>query len=57
MNEFHSEGVVETDYAELMKAVLVRLQESVRDNPNASNLVETALDYMFYLEDNRRVIL
>lgn len=50
-------GISEVDYATLMKEVLTRLRDSVGDNPNARNLVDTALDYMMYLEDNRRVIL
>ena len=47
------------DYAVLMRETLIRLQDEVAntDNPNLKNLVTTALDYLFYLEDNRRVIL
>jgi hypothetical protein len=51
------------DYAKLMKDVLLRLQDGINsadtalDIPNLNNLITTALDYMFYLEDNRRVIL
>ena len=61
MSELHEEkpqeSLVNTDYALLMKDVLLRLQDSVRGDSNATNLVNTALDYLFYLEDNRRVIL
>lgn len=56
-DEEMKEGVSEYDYAVMMKDILLRLRDSVRDNPNATNLVNTALDYMFYLEDNRRVII
>ena len=56
-DELPNEGLAQVDYASLMKEVLLRLRDSVGDNPNATNLVNTALDYLFYLEDNRRVIL
>jgi hypothetical protein len=50
-----------TDYAIKMKEVLVKLQDlleqDVYECENALNLVRTAQDYLFYLEDNRRVIL
>jgi hypothetical protein len=49
------------DYAEAMREVLNRLhdllQQDVFQTENAENLVQTAKDYLFYLEDNRRVIL
>lgn len=57
MSESPKEETIDTDYAVLMKDVLLRLREAVGDDPNARNLVTTALDYLFYLEDNRRVIL
>lgn len=56
-------GESPVDYAVLMRDVLIRLQEGISsadnalDIPNLNNLITTALDYMFYLEDNRRVIL
>ena len=53
-----------TDYAELMRDVLTKLQDglemleaTVIAVPNLINLTKTAQDYLFYLEDNRRVIL
>ena len=53
-----------TDYAELMREVLTKLQDglemldaSVIAVPNLINLTKTAHDYLYYLEDNRRVIL
>lgn len=53
-----------TDYAVLMKDVLVKLNDSVEmldatviQVPHLINLIKTANDYMFYLEDNRRVIV
>lgn len=59
-----NEAVSPVDYAVLMREVLTRLQDGINslsadviDITNLNNLVTTALDYMFYLEDNRRVIL
>jgi hypothetical protein len=53
-----------TDYAVLMKDVLIKMQDSVEmleatviQVPHLINLIKTANDYLFYLEDNRRVIL
>lgn len=53
-----------TDYAELMRDVLTKLHDglemldaSVIAVPNLINLTKTAQDYLYYLEDNRRVIL
>jgi hypothetical protein len=50
-----------TDYAELMRDVLTKLQDGLEvlelEVPNLINLTKTAQDYLFYLEDNRRVIL
>lgn len=53
-----------TDYALLMREVLTKLQDgletlnaTVIQVPNLINLTKTANDYLFYLEDNRRVIL
>ena len=53
-----------TDYAELMRDVLTKLldglemlEATVIAVPNLINLTKTAQDYLFYLEDNRRVIL
>lgn len=53
-----------TDYAELMRDVLTKLQDglemleaTVIAVPNLINLTKTAQDYLYYLEDNRRVIL
>jgi 5,10-methenyltetrahydromethanopterin hydrogenase len=49
------------DYAIMMKEVLIRLHDLLEqkgfDKANAMNLVKTAQDYLFYLEDNRRVII
>ena len=49
------------DYAVMMREVLIRLHDLLEqdkfDKDNAMNLVKTAQDYLFYLEDNRRVIL
>ena len=49
------------DYAVMMKEVLIRLHDLLEqkkfDKDNAMNLVKTAQDYLFYLEDNRRVII
>jgi len=39
------------DYAVLMKDILIRLRDSVGGNAHATNLADTALDYLFYLED------
>ena len=59
-----TEEVSPIDYAVLMKDILIRLQEGINNLdatvisvPNLQNLVHTALDYLFYLEDNRRVIM
>ena len=59
-----NEAISPVDYAVLMREVLTRLQDGINnlsadviDITNLNNLVTTALDYMFYLEDNRRVIL
>lgn len=53
-----------TDYAVLMRDTLTKIQDSVElldatviQVPHLINLIKTASDYMFYLEDNRRVIL
>lgn len=48
-----------TDYAVLMRDVLNRIQDEVEllEQPNLINLIKTAQDYLFYLEDNRRVII
>ena len=50
-----------TDYAELMRDVLTKLQDGLEmldtEVPNLINLTKTAQDYLYYLEDNRRVIL
>lgn len=53
-----------TDYAVLMRDVLTKLQDgletldaTVIQVPNLINLTKTANDYLFYLEDNRRVII
>jgi hypothetical protein len=53
-----------TDYAVLMKETLIKIQDSVVlldatviQVPHLINLIKTANDYLFYLEDNRRVIL
>jgi len=49
------------DYAVMMREVLIRLHDLLEqdkfDKDNAMNLVKTAQDYLFYLEDNRRVII
>lgn len=51
------------DYAVLMREVLVRLNDGIKDLPpsvdtsNLINLITTAQDYLFYLEDNRRVLM
>lgn len=53
-----------TDYALIMRETLNKLQDgiellnaSVLPVPNLINLVKSAQDYLFYLEDNRRVII
>lgn len=48
-----------TDYAILMREVLNRIQDEAeaQELPNLINLAKTAQDYLYYLEDNRRVIL
>ena len=53
------EGVSPTDYAVLMKDVLIRIKDNAEaiNELSISNLADTALDYLFYLEDNRRVII
>jgi len=52
---------INTDYAVMLKDVLTRLDEGLGvdeiDKDNLINLVRTAKDYLFYLEDNRRAIL
>lgn len=52
------------DYVVVMRETLTKLQdglETLNDTvlavPNLINLIKTAQDYLFYLEDNRRVIL
>lgn len=55
------EGVSPVDYAELTKRTLTELQglleQDVYESEYALNLIKTAIDYLYYLEDNRRVIL
>jgi hypothetical protein len=55
------EAVSPIDYAVLIKEILARLQalleQDVYDSETAINLIKTAIDYTYYLEDNRRVIL
>ena len=53
------EGISPTDYAVLMKDVLIRIKDNAEaiNELSISNLADTALDYLFYLEDNRRVII
>jgi len=53
-----------TDYAVLMRETLTQLQDgidrleaTVMEVPHLRNLVRVAQDYLFYLEDNRRVIV
>lgn len=48
-----------TDYAVLMRDVLNRIQDEAEAQQlnNLINLAKTAQDYLYYLEDNRRVIL
>jgi hypothetical protein len=60
--EVVKETVSAIDYAVLMRETLVKIQAGLEspkviDVPNLLNLVSTANDYLFYLEDNRRVIL
>jgi hypothetical protein len=63
-DEIIREVISPVDYAVIMRDTLTRLQEGL-DNlnatvmpvPNLLNLVNSSLDYLFYLEDNRRVIL
>lgn len=48
------------DYASLQKAVLTRLRESLlvgEPAENLLNLVDTAIDYGFYLKDNSGITL
>jgi hypothetical protein len=60
-DEVVKETVSPIDYALLMRETLVKIQAGLEsptiDVPNLLNLVSTANDYLFYLEDNRRVIL
>jgi hypothetical protein len=60
-DEVVKETVSAIDYALLMRETLVKIQAGLEsptvDVPNLLNLVSTANDYLFYLEDNRRVIL
>jgi hypothetical protein len=53
--------VVKTDYADKMKEILVRIQDGLEapeiERDNLINLIKVAKDYLFYLEDNRRVII
>ena len=55
------ETVSPVDYAVLLKEILARLQalleQDVYDSETAINLIKTAIDYTYYVEDNRRVIL
>ena len=53
------EGISPTDYAVLMKDVLIRIKDNAEaiNELSISNLADTALDYLFYLEDNRRVVI
>jgi hypothetical protein len=63
-DEIIREVISPVDYAIIMRDTLTRLQEgldtlnaTVIPVPNLLNLVNSSLDYLFYLEDNRRVIL
>lgn len=54
----------EMDYEKAMREILTRISDEADvlhaqgiDTTNLSNLIKVANDYMFYLEDNRRVIL
>ena len=53
--------VVNTDYADKMKEILTRIHDGLEapdiQRDNLINLVKVAKDYLFYLEDNRRVII
>jgi len=61
MNDNLNEGVSPVDYSVLMKETLNQIQGALLSeqtrNEYLLNLVNTAIDYLFYLEDNRRVIL
>ena len=50
-----------TDYAILMRETLNELRGALltdqTQNEYLINLTNTAIDYLFYLEDNRRVII
>jgi hypothetical protein len=63
-NDDYKETLTRIDYADSMREVLARLQDdierlnsTVMPVPNLINLVKTAQDYLFYLEDNRRTIV
>jgi hypothetical protein len=55
------ETVSPVDYVVLMRGTLTELQglleQDVYESEYALNLIKTAIDYLYYLEDNRRVIL
>ena len=61
VNDDYKVAISRVDYEVLTKEVLVRLQDLLEqdtfDNATAINLTKTALDYLVYLEDNRRVII
>ena len=58
-----TETISPVDYAVLMRELLARLNDGINNLPasvdtsNLTNIVKTAQDYLFYLEDNRRVIM
>jgi hypothetical protein len=63
-DEKPKEGLSKVDYAILMRGTLTQIQDVIEakqdkdeQDLHLNNLVATALDYLFYLEDNRRVII
>jgi len=60
-NELPKEALSKVDYAELMRNTLNQIKDVLDSDPKQTahliNLTNTAMDYLFYLEDNRRVVI
>jgi hypothetical protein len=60
-NELPKEALSKVDYAELMRNTLNQIKDVLDSDPTQTahliNLTNTAMDYLFYLEDNRRVVI
>jgi hypothetical protein len=60
-NELPKEALSQVDYAELMRNTLNQIKDVLDSDPTQTthliNLTNTAMDYLFYLEDNRRVVI